>query len=388
MSVRVSAACAVAVVGLGLAAVAITAVTDDADTFAVVGLPFALVGALLLFRRVGHRIAWVLSTIGVLVCTGSTSAIVATAQVEAGRAPDGITVALAWYGEWYWLPFLYLALAGLPVLLPTGTLHSVAARRLWRVTIACMVVATASAMLQGDLLADDVATPIPNPVGVLPYDDVDHTPFVFVIVSVVIVLAVLAVAGVVRRHRRASGVERQQLKVVTFGAVASVAGFVLNIVLQAVTGESAPMWVTTIVVGFVPAAILVAILRYRLFEIDRLMSRTVTYAVVSAVLVMVYSAITVVPSAAFDLQSDLLVAAATLTAAAVFVPVRVRVQAAVDQRFNRARYDAALVVEQFASRLRHDVDLGALVHDLGGTVATTMQPAHVSLWLPGRQLVR
>ena len=118
------------------------------------------------------------------------------------------------------------------------------------------------------------------------------------------------------------------------------------------------------------------------------MSRTVTYAVVSAVLVMVYSAITVVPSAAFDLQSDLLVAAATLTAAAVFVPVRVRVQAAVDRRFNRARYDAALVVEQFASRLRHDVDLGALVHDLGDTVATTVQPAHVSLWLPGRQPIR
>jgi len=175
---------------------------------------------------------------------------------------------------------------------------------------------------------------------------------------------------------------------VTFGAVASVGGFVLNVAAQAVDDGSAPVWVTTIVVGFIPAAILVAILRYRLFELDRLMSRTVTYAVVSAVLIAVYSAITVVPSAAFDLQSDLLVAAATLVAAAVFVPVRVRVQAAVDRRFNRARYDAALVVEQFASRLRHDVDLGALVRDLGDTVATTMQPAHVSLWVPDRQSIR
>ena len=388
MSARVSTACAVIVVALSLAGVALTAVTDDADTFAVVGLPFALIGALLLFRRAGHRIAWVLSAIGVLVCTGSTSAIVAAARVEVGGPPDALTIALAWYGEWYWLPFLYLTLAGLPVLLPTGTLPSAAARRLWRVIVGCMAVATTTAMFQGMLLADDVADPIENPIGWLGYDDVDHTSLVTVIVGVVVVLGGLAVAGVVRRLRRASGVERQQLKVVTFGAVASVGGFVLNVAAQAVDDGSAPVWVTTIVVGFIPAAILVAILRYRLFELDRLMSRTVTYAVVSAVLIAVYSAITVVPSAAFDLQSDLLVAAATLVAAAVFVPVRVRVQAAVDRRFNRARYDAALVVEQFASRLRHDVDLGALVRDLGDTVATTMQPAHVSLWVPDRQSIR
>lgn len=308
MSARVSTACAVIVVALSLAGVALTAVTDDADTFAVVGLPFALIGALLLFRRAGHRIAWVLSAIGVLVCTGSTSATVAAARVEGGGPPDALTIALAWYGEWYWLPFLYLTLAGLPVLLPTGTLPSAAARRLWRVIVGCMAVATTTAMFQGMLLADDVAEPIENPIGWLGYDDVDHTSLVTVIVGVVVVLGGLAVAGVVRRLRRASGVERQQLKVV--------------------------------------------------------------------------------PSAAFDLQSDLLVAAATLVAAAVFVPVRVRVQAAVDRRFNRARYDAALVVEQFAARLRHDVDLGALVRDLGDTVATTMQPAHVSLWVPDRQSIR
>jgi hypothetical protein len=193
------------------------------------------------------------------------------------------------------------------------------------------------------------------------------------------------VLGVVRRLRRAVGVERQQLKVVTFGVVVSVGGFVLNVVMQALAGTSLPLWATAVVIGITPAAVLVAILRHRLFEIDRLVSRTVTYAVVSAVLIAVYALVAVVPSAAFNLQSDLLVAAATLTAAAVFVPVRVRVQAAVDRRFNRARYDAALVVERFASRLRHDVDLGTLVHDLNDAVATTVPPAHVSLWLPGRR---
>lgn len=150
-------------------------------------------------------------------------------------------------------------------------------------------------------------------------------------------------------------------------------------------GDVDHSWVSGLLVfvGLIPGAILVAVLRYRLFEIDRLLSRTVTYAMVSAVLVVVYTAVTVIPSAVFDLQSDLVVAAATLAAAAAFVPARRRVQLVVDRRFNRARYDAAVVSGRFAEWLRHNVDLDTLAHDLTRVLVVTVQPAHVSLWLQG-----
>lgn len=320
MSARVSTATAIVVLGLSVVGVGLSTWAGGGDAFALAGLPFAVVGALLLLRGAGHRIGWVLSGIGLLTCTGPASAMIAAMQVADGRPPDAATLALAGYSEWYWVPFLHLTLVGLPVLLPTGELRSLRARRVWNVMLVSIAATTALAMFQGVLLADEDTIPIANPVGWLPYDDVDHTPLVFAIIAAVILLGGVAVLGVVRRLRRAAGVERQQLKVVTFGVVASVGGFVLNIASQAVIGTSFPQWAIALVIGITPVAVLVAILRYRLFEIDRLVSRTVTYAVVSTVLIAVYSAVTVVPSAAFNLQSDLLVAAATLAAAAVFVP--------------------------------------------------------------------
>jgi hypothetical protein len=135
-----------------------------------------------------------------------------------------------------------------------------------------------------------------------------------------------------------------------------------------------------------------AILRFRLYEIDRIITRTVTYAVVTAVLALVYISVSIIPATVLDAPagatsggSERFVAAATLTAAGAFVPVRRRVQAVVDRRFNRSRYDAQRVVERFGSRLRRDVDLDSLTGDLRGVVASTVQPAHVSLWLAGRR---
>lgn len=132
----------------------------------------------------------------------------------------------------------------------------------------------------------------------------------------------------------------------------------------------------------VPTAMGVAVLRYRLYEIDRIISRTVTYGVVTAVLFGVYTAVVTLPGVVLDVESDLLVAMATLAAAGVFVPVRRGVQRFVDRRFNRARYDAREIVEQFGERLRGDLHLDGLTDDLQAVGATTLEPAHVSLWLP------
>lgn len=378
---RMGPALAVIVVALGVAA-AVTTAAMDGEQFAYVGLPFVFVGAYLMARGRGGHIGWVLAAIGVLVTTGATCATVASAFVAGGGQPTAVVTAIAWYAEWYWVPFLYLLLAGLPLLLPTGQLRSRYARRIWALMIGLGAVMTATAMFQRDLLADDAPMAIVNPVGWLPYDDVDHSWMSMVIAFGAVVLGVASAVAVVRRLRRSSGIERQQLKIVTAGVIASGSGFVINMVLRTAFGIGVPPWAISALVGVIPLTILLAVLRYRLFDIDRLVSRTVTYAVVSAVLVVVYAAVVVVPAVLFNLQSDFLVAVATLAAAAAFIPVRHRVQQFVDRRFNRARYDAARVSEQFADRLRHHLVIDALADDLHRAVVVTLQPAHMSLWLP------
>lgn len=189
----------------------------------------------------------------------------------------------------------------------------------------------------------------------------------------------LAVVSLFLRRRRADPVERRQLKWFAYGAVVLVASIAIPL--------PEPLWFLfeTVATIFLPVSIMIAITRHGLYEIDRLVSRTIMYAAVTAVLVGVYALVAIVPSAALDLESDLLVAAATLAAAAVFVPVRRWVQAVVDRRFNRAQYDAQRVVERFGVRLRDDVDLTSLAGDLRGVVDSTVQPRHVSLWLPAAQ---
>jgi hypothetical protein len=134
---------------------------------------------------------------------------------------------------------------------------------------------------------------------------------------------------------------------------------------------------------FVPVAVGVAVLRYRLFEIDRIISRTVSYALVTLVLVGIYAGLVLLPVSLSGGEEtpDVVVAGATLVAAAVFRPLRSRVQRFVDRRFNRARYDAGRIVEDFGARLRDELDLAQLGDAVQGVVATTMQPSHVSMWL-------
>ncbi|HEV3504398.1 MAG TPA: hypothetical protein VG637_03840 [Actinomycetes bacterium] len=190
-----------------------------------------------------------------------------------------------------------------------------------------------------------------------------------------------AALSVVLRFRASWGVERQQLRWVAAGAAVAVVGPMLLISLEAlgllptVDSFSWPLLLS------VPVAIAVAVLRYRLWDLDRLVSRTVTYAAVTALLVVPY--LLVVPAASQLAQGagSLAVAAATLAAAALFSPLRRRVQALVDRRFNRRRYDAARIVEGFAARLRAQVDLDALHGELLAVVDQTMQPTRASLWL-------
>jgi hypothetical protein len=211
------------------------------------------------------------------------------------------------------------------------------------------------------------------------------------------VAAVLAIVGillhwlslppaavcVVLRFRSSRGVERQQLRWVAAGVAAAVAGLLIS--LPGGLGF-APGWISNLVFPALlcpPVAVAVAVLRYRLYDLDRVVSRTLTYALLTVLLGLGYAAVVLGLGRLLPEGSSLAVAAATLAAAAAFSPVRRRVQAAVDRRFNRRRYDATGTVEAFAARLRDQVDLDALHTELLAVVDQTVQPTRASLWLRG-----
>ena len=179
--------------------------------------------------------------------------------------------------------------------------------------------------------------------------------------------------------RRASGDRRQQLKWLLSGTVVCA---VLGI--WAVATNSAIWEVALVGVAALPVSIGVGILRYRLYDIDRIISRTLAYALVTGLLVGVYAGLVLLATEALRLSSSVSVAAATLAAAALFNPVRRRVQRAVDRRFNRARYDADRTIAAFSVRLKDAVDMPAVQADLAGVVRDTLHPAHLSIWIQHR----
>lgn len=280
------------------------------------------------------------------------------------------TAILQWLNAWTWVLIAVPLGTFLPLLFPDGRLPDrrwrvvglLAASALVLVTVAMMAIAwPTSTVPMADAMTDMRGLGAVGRVGYL-----------------LLLLSVLAsLLGLATRARRATGVQRQQIRWVGLGAGL----FALALAVSFVLDPSAELFAVTAVPGSIAlvGSFAVAILPYRLYEIDRIISRTVAYAVVTLVLVAVYAAVAVLPSAVFELESDLLVAAATLLAAALFLPVRSRVQVVVDRRFDRARYDAARVVDGFGTRMRHEVDAEAVVDELRSTVA--VRPSWTSVWL-------
>jgi len=191
----------------------------------------------------------------------------------------------------------------------------------------------------------------------------------------------------VPRYRHATGERRQQLKwLYSGGAVFVVAVFCAALVSGSISGPARLISNLISPLGYVAfvACIAVAVLRYRLYEIDRIISRTLAYAVVTGLLVGVYAGLVLLATQVLKFHSTVAVAAATLTAAALFNPLRRRVQQVVDRRFNRARYDADQSVAAFAARLKDAVDLDSVRDDLAGVVNRALQPAHISVWISHR----
>jgi len=207
-----------------------------------------------------------------------------------------------------------------------------------------------------------------------------------------IVLLAVSIGSVVIRQRRAEGLERLQLRWFT-SAVGLVVVLVVAqgmVFLRYESGTALPPWATVIsYLGIVSSAVLplavgIAILRYRLYDIDRIINRTLVYGALTAILVLAYVGSVVLLGGLLRPvtgSNDLAVAGSTLAVAALFAPARRRIQAFVDRRFYRSRYDAARTVEAFSARLRDEVNLDTLTRDLQGVVRDTLQPTSVSVWL-------
>jgi hypothetical protein len=337
-------------------------------------LGYATIGLVLTLRRPANPIGWLYGAAG-LVWSLAIPGDPWLDQLVAEHRPLPLAAQVAAvYGEFNWAPATVLGVTLPALLVPDGRLGS----RRWR-PVAAIAVAAAALVAVGAGLAparlEDIS--IPNPFGLTGPPGTVAGALAGVGTLLWAATMVASLACVVVRFRSSAGVERQQLRWVAAGAVAAVAGLLAG---AAVPQQSVVSSVLYAMVLCIPLAVAVAVLRYRLWDLDRLVSRTVTYAVVTALLVVPY--LLIVPAAGRLVQGagSLAVAAATLAAAA-FAPLRRRVQGLVDRRFNRRRYNAARTVEGFAARLRDQVDLDALSAELLAVVDHTMQPLGASLWL-------
>jgi hypothetical protein len=340
---------------------------------------FMIVGALIVAHRPGNAIGWIFSAIALLAFTGqlaSQYAIYAYAT-RPGSLPGAILA--AWYGSWQWFLILALTLIFTPLLFPTGRLLSPRWRPVAWLAGVTTAVLTALTFLQTELrtVEDQV---IANPIGVAAVGNLEESPVISALILLLTVLAAVAIGSLVLRFRRSRGEERQQLKWFTYSAALAPLS-VLGDALPAVVGDL----LFDVPIVFLPVAAGIAILRYRLYDIDRLINRTLVYGLLTALLGGVYVGAVLVLGQVFGGVTgdppNWVVAGATLAVAALFQPARRRIQAVVDRRFNRRKYDAAETIDAFGARLRDQVDLDTLSTELLAVVDQTMQPTRILLWL-------
>jgi hypothetical protein len=378
---------AVLALAIGLAIPTLIAEPAQAVTLAMAAL-YGAVGTPLAIRRPRNPIGWIFLGILLVFAVSTAADALGGAMVqEGGPLPDGPLLALIWL-ETFVFQALFGLYYGLTVVFPSGRLPGGRTGRAVRlsllVPIAGVVVSAFGPHLAGIYAPDALGRALDNPVALLPLPDgIDH-----LLEVATVGLLVAGVIAMLVRFRRARGIEREQLKwLVASLALTGVLVIAVVAVVVAVPRVGTDIWIFA-VFGYatIPPAVGVAVLRYRLYEIDRIVSRTIGWAAVSAVLVAVFAGMILATQAALasvTASNTLAVAVSTLVVAALFQPLRRRIQARVDRRFNRARYDAERTVAAFASRLRDEVDLAQLAAEITATADRTVEPASVSLWLRG-----
>jgi hypothetical protein len=342
---------------------------DFSDVFGdVVKMAVPVGGFVLASRRPGNRIGWLALAAGLALGLSSfTDQYEQRALVAApGSLPAG--PAALWVSVWIW-PISLAMVAFLFLLFPTGRLRS----RRWRPAawfVGAVFALTTAAIMAG--ATREWANPFAT------FSQLVSPP---VLAAMVVgLLAALAVSGsaIVVRFARSAGEERLQLKWFAAAAVLVVATFIALILTN--SNSVAAAILNNLALLCLNVAIAIAVLKYRLYEIERIISRTLAYTIVTGLLVGLYAGLVLLATRVLSFSSPVAVAASTLAAAALFSPFRRRVQRAVDRRFNRARYDADEMVAAFAARLKDAVDLDAVQADLASVVHRALEPAHVSMW--------
>jgi hypothetical protein len=338
---------------------------------------FLVVGCLILARRPGNVIGWLFAAVGLLVMTGGL--VEPYAEYAYVTHPGSLPAPLvaAWLFTWVWNPMIVLTLV-LPLLLfPTGRSLSPRWRPLTWLAVGLTAAYTVLGMLSPTLDLPEERTTA-NPIGVAGAD-LDAAPLSAILTSLLLLVFVGAIASLVVRFRRSRGVERQQLKWFTYAG-----GLVLLAPLGSFLLPSLGNLPWVVVVAL-PIAVGVAVLRYRLYDIDRIINRTLVYGLLTALLAGVYAGLVLLLGQVFGGLSaeppSWAVAGATLAVAALFQPARRRIQQAVDRRFNRRRYNTTKTIEAFSARLRDEIDLDTLSAELLAVVDQTMEPTRASLWL-------
>ncbi len=353
----------------------------------VLGAAFPIIGWVIASRRPGNAIGWIFLAIGLSQALDTFNGQYSTYGLVTSPGSLPFAAEAAWAGTWDWAPGFVLLVTLSVLLFPDGRLPSPRWRPvIWMTALGLllMVLPTAIAVwphrgvaltgYSGSYASSDPAVEIAGALLV-----------VGLLLSAL--AALLSVAGLIVRFRRSPGVERQQLKWFTFGGAIEIVVFAVTPFLLEFDPSFLPLVIVAgaVVAPLLPIAAGIAVLRYRLYEIDRIISRTLAYTALTAALAVVYVGAFVGLQAVLapltTSGGSLAVAASTLAVFALFQPLRRRLRSAMERRFNRARYDAQQTVEVFAARLRDEVDLEMVRAEVLATVDATVQPNRATVWL-------
>lgn len=351
-------------------------VLDAVWATSFVGFPIA--GALVIDRYPRRPLGWMLCLAPLLLIFGVACSEVA--KIGIGD-PDSPAVWFSWLGSVTFTAGMGLLLMT-PLFLPDGLLLS----RRWRAAVWPLVLFIATAVVASAFGPWEVEGGGSNPIGIAALGGLYDLTEAMLGVTTFWALG-FGVLSLVLRFRRSRGIERQQLKMLALGALGIVASFGSLAATEAILGEQSNAVATLFAIFAIlslPTSIAMAVMRHRLYDVDVIINRTLVYAGLTAILALCYLGVVVVLQrllAPITADSDVAIAGSTLAVAALFRPLRARVQAFIDRRFYRGKYDAAEALDAFSAHLRDEVDLESLRSQLVGVVAETMQPAHASVWL-------
>jgi hypothetical protein len=348
----------------------------------VLGVSFSLLGTLIVSKRPGNRIGWIYLLIGVLMSLQGLGALYYEHSLFAGW--DGGRWG-AWLANWVSLPVFPAGLALFAFLLyPSGRLPSPRWRPVAQAAVLVVGLLLVATILDRTSIGVAGGSPnVANATGVAAFGSVmDAVGGILYLLG--LGLLVVTIGGLAFRARRAPTLERQQVKLLAYAAALTIGSLIALWSLGALLPLGSNVGEFPIVLGFgiaVPVACGFAILRHGLYEIDRVISRTLAYALLTGLLVGVFAGLVLLTTRVLPFSSPVGVAASTLGALALFNPLRGRIQRAVDRRFNRARYDAEETVAAFGASLRDAVDPETVLNELAAAAGGSLQPAHVSVWV-------